>query len=105
MLASISKWENLFGSNPCVEHEFVTLSRDYIKPPNCAYGLEGGEYLEPFIKNNLAVVDIPFLRPRDVAFLGFPSSFDKENVILLLEWIEYLTVNYIETFLKYSKES
>ena len=105
MPTSISKWENLFGSNPWVEHEFVTLSRAYRKPPNCAYGLEGGEYLEPFIRDELGAVDIPFLRPPDVFFPRFSSSIDKEKVIFVLEWIEYLTINCIKTFPKVFKRS
>ena len=105
MTASISKWENLFGRNPWVEHEFVTLSRAYLKPPNCAYGLEGGEDLEPFIINEIGVIDIPFLRPQDVSLPGFSSSLDKEKFIFLLEWIDYLTVNCIETFPKLFKRS
>ena len=85
VLASISKWEKLFGSNPRVEHEFVTLSRDYLKLPTYAYGLEGGEDIEPFIRNELGAIDIPFLRPPDVSLPGFSYSLDKEKVILLLE--------------------
>ena len=82
---SISKWENLFGINPSVEHEFVTMSRAYLKPLTCAYGLEWVEHIETYIRNELRVVDIPFLRPPDVSLPGFSSSLDKEKVILLLE--------------------
>ena len=105
MPTSISKWENIFGSNPWVEHEFVTLSRAYLKPLTCADGFEGGEDLDPFIKNELGAVDIPFLRPPNVSLHGFSSSLDKEKVILLLEWIEYLIINYIETFPEVFKRS
>ena len=105
MPTSISKWEKLFESNPWVEHEFVTLSRAYLKPPTCDYGLEGGEDLEPFIRNELGAVDIPFLRPPDVFFPRLSSSLDKEKVIFVLEWIEYLIVNCFETFPKLFKRS
>ena len=85
--------------------DFVTLSRDYLKPLTFSYGLEGVEDLEPFIRNELREIDIPFLIPPNVSLPGFSSSLDKEKVIFLLEWIYYLTVNCIETFPKVFKRS
>lgn len=92
--ASISKWAKLFESNPWAKHGLVALSRDYLKPPPCAYGLKGEDDLESFIRNDLGAVDIPFLRPLDVAMPGLSSPLEKEKVFLLLEWIQHLTVNY-----------
>ena len=77
----------------------------YLKPPHCAYGLKGEYDLYSFIRNDLGDVDIPFLRPLDVYLPRISSPLEKEKVFFLLEWIEYLTVNCIETFPKVFKRS
>jgi hypothetical protein len=51
----------------CWQHRLVSLSRAYLKPPSCAYGLEGAYDLGPFIRNEVGVVDIPFLRLPNLA--------------------------------------
>ena len=70
VIASINEWENLFGSNPWAEHEIVARSRAYPKPPHCGDGLKVADNLEPFIRNGLGGVDLPFLRPPDLALYG-----------------------------------
>ena len=93
---SISKWAELLEINPWAEHGFVVLSMAYLKPPHCAYGLKGEDDLDSFIRNDLGVVDIPFLIPVDVALPIISSPLEKEKVFLLLEWIHHLTVISIE---------
>ena len=69
----------------------------YLKPPHCAYGLKGEDDLKSFIRNDLGVVDILFLRPLDVALPRISSPLEKEKVFFLLEWIQHLTIISIET--------
>jgi len=61
--------------------------------------------LKPFIRNGLGALDIAFLRPPDLALPGLSSPPDKGNVILLLQWIDYFTVNCLETFTQEFKRS
>ena len=68
----------------------------YLKSPHCAYGLKGEDDLDSFIRNDLGVVDIPFLILVDVALPIISSPLKKEKVFLLLEWIHHLTVISIE---------
>ena len=77
----------------------------YLKPPHCAYGLKGEDDLNSFIRNDLGVVDILFLRPLDVALPRISSPLEKEKVFFLLEWIQHLTVISIEKLLVAFKRS
>ena len=97
VLTSISKWAKLLQINPWAEHGFVVLSMAYLKPPHCAYGLKGEDDLDSFIKNDLGVVDIPFLRPVDVSLSVISSPLEKEKLFLILKWIQHLIVISIET--------
>ena len=68
----------------------------YPKPPCYVYGLKGEDDLDSFIRNDLGVVNIPFLILVDVSLPIISSPLEKEKVFFLLQWIHHLTVISIE---------
>ena len=60
----------------------------YLKPPHCAYGLKGEDDLNSFIRNDLGVVDIPFLIPVDVSLFCLKKTFINNNYTLINKFIK-----------------
>ncbi|GLJ45914.1 hypothetical protein SUGI_0966750 [Cryptomeria japonica] len=80
--ASMGKWHKLMGDNPWAGEGIVALSPAYMKAN--ASGLE-------FMRNVLGAVDIPKLKPPDAPLPAVSSPIGEDRVVLLLEWIQYLT--------------
>ncbi|KAH9328704.1 hypothetical protein KI387_000812, partial [Taxus chinensis] len=93
--AAIGNWAKLMGKNPWTAQGFVTLSPAYMNPPRCAGGLKGGqeEDIKFFMNNELQAKDIPHLRPPNAMLPGFSFPIGVEKALLLLEWIQNLTMN------------
>ncbi|KAG7633734.1 Histidine kinase/HSP90-like ATPase superfamily [Arabidopsis suecica] len=85
--ASEGKWVSLVGSNPWRHSGYIELSEEYLLSNRFAGLRSNKKDLLGFLKSSVEAGDIPDIEPPNVAIPALSGPLTKENVFLLLEWI------------------